>query len=129
MGDIKSEIAEANAKFGEYVRKGDAAGLASLYTEKASILPSNNPMVVGRENIKGLWGVMFGKGLKDAVLTTVEIDGEGDTVTEMGEYKLKLKPEGQEAVEDKGKYVVLWKKTPDGWKLHWDIFNTSLPVQ
>ena len=128
MGDIKTAIAKANATFGEYIGKGDAAALASLYTEKAYLLPPNSPMVKGRQDIEGFWGVIFGAGLKEAVLTTVELDGEGDTVTELGEYKLKIQPEGQEAVEDKGKYIVQWKKTPDGWRLHWDIFNSSLPA-
>jgi hypothetical protein len=38
----------------------------------------------------------------------------------MGEYHLKM-----EQGEDRGKYVVMWKSTPEGWKLHWDIWNTS----
>lgn len=29
---------------------------------------------------------------------------------------------------DQGKYVVLWKKEKDGWKLHRDIWNTSTPL-
>lgn len=128
MADIKTEIEKANAKFSEHVRRGDARALASLYTDKARMMPPNNPTVLGRENIEGLWRAMLGSGLKEAVLTTVGVDGSGDTVTEMGEYMLKLQPEGQEAVEDKGKYIVLWKRTPEGWRLHWDIFNTSLPA-
>jgi ketosteroid isomerase-like protein len=128
MADIKTEIEKANAKFCEYVRSSNAKALGSLYTEKAYIMPPNSPTVMGRENIEGLWKVMFGSGLKDAVLTTVDIDGTGDTVTEMGKYLLKMQPEGEEAVEDEGQYVVLWKKKPEGWRLHWDIFNTSLPA-
>ena len=54
--------------------------------------------------------------------------GEGDQVTEYGEYKLKFAPEGKPAGEDTGKYMVLWKKTEDGWQLHWDMFNTNLPA-
>jgi len=58
--------------------------------------------------------------LKDVDLKTVEVVGEGDSVTEMGEYHLKM-----EQGEDKGKYMVVWKSPPEGWKLHWDIWNTS----
>ena len=127
MGDLREEIAKTNAKFGEYVRKGDIAGLASLYTKDACLMPTNSPAIVGRENIRKFWEAAApAMGIKDAVLTTVELDGEGDTVTEYGEYRLKVQPEGQEAGEDMGKYVVLWKKTPEGWKLHWDIFNTDM---
>ena len=27
-----------------------------------------------------------------------------------------------------GKYVVVWKKTPTGYKLYWDIMNSDLPL-
>jgi len=129
MGNLKEEIDKTNAKFIEYIRKGDAAGLATLYTEDACLMPTNSPPLVGRENIKGFWGAAIQTmGVKDAALTTEELVGEGDTVTEYGEYKLMAQLEGQEAGEDVGKYVVLWKKTPEGWKLHWDIFNTNLPA-
>ena len=129
MGSLREEIEKSNAKFTEYVRKGDTSGLATLYTENAYLMPTNSPPIVGRENIREFWGAAAQTmGVKDAALTTVELIGEGNTVTEYGEYKLMVEPEGQEAGEDVGKYVVLWKKTPEGWKLHWDIFNTNLPA-
>ncbi len=129
MGGLREEIDKTNAKFIEYIRKGDTAGLGTLYTEDACLMPTNSPPIVGRENIKEFWGfAVQTMGVKDAALTTVELIGEGDTVTTYGEYKLMVQLEGQEAGEDVGKYVVLWKKMPEGWKLHWDIFNTNLPA-
>jgi ketosteroid isomerase-like protein len=129
MSALKEEIAKGNAKFGEYVRKGDVAGLASLYTEDAHLMPTNSPVIVGRENIREFWGATAqALGIKDAVLKTVKLEGAGESVTEYGEYRLKVHPEGGEAGEDVGKYVVLWKRTPEGWKLHWDIFNTNAPA-
>lgn len=129
MGSLKEEIAKRNAKFCEYIRQGNVAGLSTLYTEDAHLMPSNSPAIVGREGIKEFWGSFAAsQGVKDASLTTVQLVGEGDQVTEYGEYKLKFEPEGKAAGEDKGKYMVLWKKTPEGWQLHWDMFNTNLPA-
>lgn len=69
-------------------------------------------------------------GIKEIVLTTVEIIGMGDMVCEIGKAAVTIQPEGQETIEDIGKYVVIWKKTADGaWKLHVDIWNTNLPLQ
>ncbi|MCW3992020.1 MAG: DUF4440 domain-containing protein [Candidatus Bathyarchaeota archaeon] len=128
--EIQEAIKKADLKFGECVRAGDAAALAALYTEDACLMPANFEMIRGREAVKEFWGgAISGLGLKDAILTTIELIGVGDTVTELGEYRLKIQPEGQEPVEDKGKYVVVWKQTDEGWKLHWDIWNTSLPAQ
>ena len=53
-------------------------------------------------------------GIKDAVLTTVEVLGVGDLVCEIGRYDLTIKPEGHEAIKDIGKYVVIWKRSEEG---------------
>jgi len=31
-------------------------------------------------------------------------------------------------VLDKGKYIVIWKQEEGQWKLHRDIFNSSMPA-
>ena len=125
---IKEAIAKANMKFSERLRSGDAEGLASLYTEDTLLLPPNSARVVGRKGTKEFWGTAISDmGVRDAVLKTEELVGSGDTYTEVGSYTLMLRPTEQEAVEDKGKYVVIWKQTGDGWKLHRDIWNSDLP--
>ncbi len=128
--EVRKAIGEGNVKFRRCVREGNAEALAALYTMDACLLPPNSGLIRGRKNIEGFWGgAISGLGLKDAVLTTVELHGTGDIVTEVGEYLLKIQPEGKTEMEDKGKYVVAWKHTPEGWKLHRDIWNTSLPAQ
>jgi ketosteroid isomerase-like protein len=44
---------------------------------------------------------------------------------EVGTYAMKLK---DGTVADRGKYVVVWLKEDGKWKLHRDIWNTSLPA-
>jgi uncharacterized protein (TIGR02246 family) len=130
LAQVRQLIEETNVKFGEAVRSGDATALASLYTEDAKLLPPNSEMILGREGIEAFWGGGLQMGIKDAVLTTVEVLGIGDMVCEIGRYDLTIQPEGQEAVEDSGKFLVIWKKVAtDTWKLHVDIWNTSLPAQ
>ena len=130
-GEVRKAIDEANASFGKCVRAGDAAAIAACYTEDACLLPPNSGMIRGRKSIEEFWGgaAISGLGLKDAILTTLELHGTGDIVTEVGEYLLKIQPQGQKQIEDKGKYIAVWKHTPQGWKLHRDIWNTSLPTQ
>ncbi len=130
LAQVRQSIEEANVKFGEAVRSGDATTLASLYTEDARLLPPNSEMIAGREGIEAFWGGGLQMGIKDAILTTVEVFGMGDMVCEIGKYDVTIQPEEQEAIEDNGKYLVIWQKTSDGtWKLHVDIWNTSLPAK
>ncbi|MGB3860957.1 MAG: SgcJ/EcaC family oxidoreductase [Candidatus Aminicenantaceae bacterium] len=130
VAQVRQSIEEANVRFGEAARSGDAAVLASLYTEDARILPPNSEMIQGREGIEAFWGGGFQMGITDIVLTTVDVMGMGDMVCEIGKAQVSIQPEGMDAIEDMAKYLVVWKKDMDGtWKLHVDIWNTSLPAQ
>ncbi len=127
---VRKALEESNLKFGEAGRQGDAAAMAALYTEDATLLPPNSEMIKGREGIEAVWSGVIQMGAKDVVLTTVDVYGSGDLAYEVGNYVLTIQPEGQEPIEDKGKYVVVWKQIADGsWKMHVDIWNSSLPVQ
>ena len=130
LAQVRLAIDAANVRFGEAVRSADAAALASLYTEDARILPPNSEMIQGREGIEAYWGGGFQMGIKDIVLTAVDVIGMGDMVCEIGKAVVAIQPEGMDAIEDIAKYLVVWKKDVDGtWKLHVDIWNTSLPVK
>jgi uncharacterized protein (TIGR02246 family) len=127
---VRKAIENENLKFGEAVHQGDGAAIGALYTDDAAILPPNGEMIKGKAAIEAFWKGGLEMGIKEAVLTTVEVLGMGELAFEIGKYDLKIKPAGQAVIADSGKYVVLWKKQPDGaWKLHVDIWNTSLPAQ
>jgi ketosteroid isomerase-like protein len=49
----------------------------------------------------------------------MELSGSGDTIYEIGNFTRKVSQKGQKPVEDKGKYVIIWKYTASGWKVHY----------
>jgi ketosteroid isomerase-like protein len=121
-------VEAANSKFREAVRLGKAGDIAALYTEDASVLPPNQGIVRGRESIEAFWRAVLDTGVKDAVLTTAEVGVSGRWIREIGTFTIKIWPEGKAAWEDKGKYLVIWKKEDDGSvKVESDIWNSSLP--
>ncbi len=125
---VRQAIENGNRKFGEAVRQGNGTAIGALYTVDASILPPNGEMIKGRPAITAFWTGGLEMGIKDAVLTTVEVLSMGDLACEIGRYALKIQSAGHPVIEDSGKYVVLWRSQPDGtWKLHVDIWNTNLP--
>ena len=65
-------------------------------------------------------------GFKTATLEIVEAEGHGDTAIEVSKYTLQ--GEGGQVL-DEGKYIIIWKQEDGQWKLHRDIFNSSLPAQ
>ena len=127
---IRKAVENANRMFGEGFRRADATAIGALYTEDALLMPPNFDMMRGRSSAQGFWGGAIKMGVKEANLTTVELADLGNMVHEVGNYALKIQPEGKAAFEDKGKYVVLWNKMPDGsLKMHRDIWNSSLPAK
>jgi hypothetical protein len=54
----KATIQSLNDKFAQAFNAGDAAGLATLYTEEAVILPPGAEMMKGRTAIQAFWKVL-----------------------------------------------------------------------
>ena len=119
---VASKIESANRTFEETFARGDADGMAALYTEDGQLLPTGSDVISGRSAIADFWQGAFDAGLARAELTTVELESAGDAAYEVGRYRLSLE-DGQ--VADEGKYVVVWKREDGHWKLHRDIWNTS----
>jgi uncharacterized protein (TIGR02246 family) len=124
QGDARAAIEAANKQFIAAVAKGDAAALAGMYTTAAIAFPPNGEPAKGRAAIQKLWQGVVASGIKGATLTTSEVETHGDTAHEVGNYEMKV--EGGKVV-DRGKYIVIWKREQGQWKLHRDIWNTSMP--
>lgn len=123
MSRIRDEIGRANQRFMETFGRGDAKGMAELYTSTGQLLPTGSGTVTGHEAIAGFWGGAMEAGASSAQLTSTEVEDHGDTAIEVGSYALRG---ADRTVMDEGKYVVVWKKEGGEWKLHRDIWNTSL---
>ena len=122
-------IEKANQLFGEGFKKKDAALATSMYTDDTLLLPPNMEPIKGKENAQTFWGTSIEMGVIMEEHKPTEIIREGDSAYEWGTYLVSFHPEGQEPVEEKGKYVVLWKRMADGsWMKHWDIWNSSMPL-
>ena len=122
MLDLTSAIKDKNYSLADALGRGDAAGMASLYTEDGSLFPPGADRVTGHDGIEAFWSAVMDMGIASARLETTEIDDQGDTVIESGRYLLGA---ADGSVADEGKYLVVWKNEDGVWKLHRDIWNTS----
>ena len=123
--DVSAEIQAADEQFAAAFAAGDAAAVAALYTDDGMLLPPNGDFVSGRAAIQGFWRAVMGMGVASAKLTVVEAESIGDTAWEVGRYNLYTA--AGDAI-DEGKYIVVWKRTEAGWRLHRDIWNSSRPA-
>jgi uncharacterized protein (TIGR02246 family) len=123
MKKLIDEIRAANRSFMDCFKRGDAAGLAALYTGDAKLLPPDSQMMDGTDAIRSFWQGAMNMGVKEATLETVEVESRDDLAYEIGRYTLVIQSKGGESTTAKGKYVVVWKNLDGGWRLHVDIWN------
>jgi uncharacterized protein (TIGR02246 family) len=117
----KAEIEAINARWIELFNKGDFAGIASLYTTDAIAFPPGSAMVRGGAAIEAMWKSMA-EQVGDPKLTTIDVKPLGSSAArEIGTFSLKSK--GPTPQEVTGKYVVVWEKVGNDWKLATDIWN------
>ena len=121
--DVRKAIEAANKKWEAAASRSDGAGAAALYTTDGQLLPAQSDFVRGTHAIGQFLQAVFDSAIKGASLTTVEVEGCGNTAYEVGTYEFRG---ADGAVRDRGKYVVVWKKKGDAWKLHRDIWTTSV---
>lgn len=117
----KAEIEAINSKWIEMFNRGDFSGIASLYSMDATAFSPGSAMVRGRAAIEVMWKSMA-EQVGDPKLTTVDVKPLGPSAArEIGTFILKTK--GPTPQEVTGKYVVVWEKVGNDWKLATDIWN------
>jgi uncharacterized protein (TIGR02246 family) len=126
QADVRSAIEANNKRWAEALGRGDAAGIAALYTSNAQVLPANGNVVNGQPAIEKFWQGAINSGFKAVTLTTLEVDACGDTAYEVGKYTV---PGEGGKVLDTGDYIVIWKHEKGQWKLHRDTWTTNAPAK
>ena len=123
----RAAIEQANTLFSEAIARGDAQAIAKLYTEDAILLPERGELVKGRQAIGEFWKTAMDGGVKSVTVTTLDVGGSGDLAHEVGTVLLTLQAEGRPPATASAKFVVVWKREADGWKIHRDIWNDPPP--
>jgi uncharacterized protein (TIGR02246 family) len=119
----REAIVLTNQRFMKAFGKGDAAAMSHFYTSDGQVLPPQGEPVSGRPGIEAFWQAVIKMGIAGVSLDTVEVFDHGETAYEVGRYSLAA-ANGQSV--DHGKYVVIWRREAGDWKLHRDIWNTSV---
>ena len=124
--DIHSAIHALIENFESTFSRGDSADIADFYTDNGMLLPPESDLVQGKRDIKAFWQAAIDMGIKNVKLDIVEVEQHGDTAIEMSKYTLSS---ADDNLIDQGKGIVIWKYESGAWKLHRDIWNSSIAQQ
>jgi len=124
--DAAAQIRKIDKQWVAAVAKKDPKAIAQFYTTDGAILPPGAPIAQGRAAIANVWKGFV--GLKDFSLTfaptKINVAKAGDMAYDLGTYALSFTSD-KGPVQEKGKYVVVWKKVGTTWKVAADIFNNN----
>lgn len=125
LANAKKEIEAANQEITDFMAKGDSVSLTNAYGKDGALMVNYMPSIKGKDKIAAFWGGFIKLGIGGIKLTTLEVWGDENYITEEGLFEINAK-DGKQV--DNGKYIVVWKKEDGKWKLHRDMSNTNLPL-
>lgn len=123
----KVELGQMNRDFAAALNAKDAQAAAALYTEDAVLIPPGEPLVRGREAIEEYWrGAIESGGVRDVSVETMDALSSGSLGYETGSFVLTANGPDGVAVIDRGRYIELLRREPDGrWLSTHGIWNAS----
>jgi len=124
-------VREADAAWSKAAAAKDLERVLSSYAEDAIKCDPNSPMLTGKESIRKSWSeAMATPGFAVSwQASKAEASRSGDLAYTVGTYQLTVNDPKGKPLTDRGKYVTVWKKQPDGnWKVVADIYNSDLPA-
>ena len=125
----EQSIRSINERWLQLIRAKDAAGIAQLYADNGAVMPANEKAAQGRQAIGEWWNRSMQMPGYDLTFQTDQLvlSKSGDMALERGTYRFAAPPpEG--AIDDTGKFVVVWRKIGNEWKVAADIFNSDQPA-
>ncbi|WP_425392431.1 YybH family protein [Ekhidna sp.] len=116
---IESQIAQ----FSKHLMAGAREKVVEMYTSDAKIFPSDTDILEG-EDLANYWNPPAERSWQTTFhkITPVEIKVLGDEAYDYGYYE-GTSSNGEQESNWRGKYVIVWRKENDVWKIYLDIWN------
>lgn len=122
--EVKRSIAESHRLYFQAFSSGDSSLFIERYTKDCWIMPSNTSALCGESAPLDFFReAYYRKGVRNGRYITTDIFGDtGEYVTEVGFFQLF---DAGNKMIDNGKFLILWKRTPAGWKMFRDSFSSD----
>jgi uncharacterized protein (TIGR02246 family) len=123
-------VRECEIEASKAIAAKDLESFISFFAEDASGFYPNTPIITGKDALRQSWKTVLAiPGLSFSFqIVKVEVSRSGDLAWGHGTYTRTMNDAKGKPVTDKGKYVIVYKKQPDGkWKIVADIGNFDLP--
>ena len=118
-------ITEAARQFSAAYMRGDADAITALYTRDAVIFPERSDAISGPDALKRYWKHEPGQKVTRHRLIPTQVTVDGKHAYDHGIYDIAGERNGKAWGPVRGKYLVVWRREPDGWKMQLDMWNSG----
>lgn len=128
--DAMQAIRAADTALQKAVADKDLERIVSFYAEEAVMLPTAEPIVVGKSAIREEWQHILSipRFQNNSSLTRIDVSSSGDMAYSMGTYVATMLGEAGNSATEPGKWLSVWKRQADGsWRIVVDTYNTDIP--
>ena len=125
---LKARLAVINVET-ELVRlinKGAWDSVAAIYVTDATIMGPGSPPITGQKAIASFWHTISIRGMHTFELQFIDLEQSGDKLIARGKYVMNNK---QDEIIDIGKFMAIYRKENNTWRLQTDMFNTSMETR
>lgn len=116
--DARAEIEAVTRRWEASLEAGSPeTAVPHVFTADAARMPSGEPVSRGREAIAA--ALEGSAALEEARFEIRHVEVEGDLAFAEGVYRVR----GPEGTALDGKFLEVWRRTPEGWRIHrvmWD---------
>ena len=128
---VRSSIDSAANRLLAALRADAADSLLALMADDVVIMPPNETVLRGKAAVRA-WYDQFLTQMRTSSLTVTdrEVFIGGDWATEVAGFEWGLRPvAGGPPLIDRGSYIQVWHREPDGrWLFSREVWNSSAPL-
>jgi len=124
-------LRDLDAQWSKAAAAKDLEQTVAYYSDDAIVLPPNTASATTREAIRNAWKDMLtspGFAITWKPIR-VELGKSADLAWVSGTYEVTMNDPTGKPIHDRGKYLEVWKRQPDGnWRCGADMWNSDLTV-
>jgi uncharacterized protein (TIGR02246 family) len=124
--DIRTVIEGLNSAWNKAFNSGNAAAVAALYDEKATLSPGNGKTLVGRAEIEKLFKSFIDNGVNKHSIQIIDARRKGDLAYEVARWSANGPEKDGKKQTFGGVLINVFQRGADGkWKSVSHVWNAS----
>ena len=121
----RAAVQELAQRFIKALIAGDMPALLDCYDDDIVFEAPGLPMILGKAGVEKHYRMVFGLNVTACRQVPERIEERADCVIEAGSYVMNLSPPGAGPIEDRGKYLLVYRQTGGKWRMWFDMVHSD----